>query len=150
MANPPTDNLWRDPAVGGLRTEFSLPESVVENPYSVGLFVLRQSGMERLYKFVDEYHQGWGDGTGRALASQAYNALFIFLRHAPINRASKPSIFMTPEGGLELAWDDAQGRDIRVEFSPNDVRYYFSSTGSEGSVPLERVKEFAQSFQSLE
>lgn len=108
--------------------------------------------MERLYRFVTEYREGWGDGTGRAVHSDPYKALFIFLRHAPINVESQPSIFMTSEGGLELAWDDTQNHDVRVEFTPKDVQYYFSITGSEGSVPLEleRMKEFAESFQSLE
>jgi hypothetical protein len=138
------------PAESAPQVTFSLPEGVVENPYSVGLLVLGQSGMERLYKFVNDYRDGWGDGTGRALSPAAYNALFIFLRHAPINVSSKPSIFMTPAGGLELAWDNADGRDIRVEFTSNNIEYYFSSTGSEGTTPLARVKEFAENFASLE
>jgi hypothetical protein len=128
---------------------FSLPESVVENPYWIGLTVLGHKGMQRLYSFAAEYQDGWGDGSGKALNPEAYKALFIFMRYAPINVSSRPSIFMSEDGGLELAWDDANNNDVRVEFGPSRVAYWFSGTGNEGSVEISETQTLAENFESL-
>jgi hypothetical protein len=134
----------------GERTLFLLPESVIDNPYWLGLAVLGQKGMERLYSFATDYQDGWGDGSGRALNADAYKALFVFMKNAPINISSRPSIFLTEEGGLEVAWDDAEGNDVRVEFTPIGVEYYFAKTGRQGCVKLDQVQILAENFESFE
>jgi hypothetical protein len=129
---------------------FTHVEPFVENPYSLGLYVLGQSGMKRLYRFATEYDRGWGDGSGEPLDQKILKCLFVFLRYAPINIESKPSIFMTPEGGLELAWDDFERNEIRVEFSSQTISYHFSKTGHNGSYPIKNARGLAETFQELE
>ena len=134
----------------GRELKFSVAETVADNPYSLGLYILRQNGMARMHRFLNDYQDGWGDGSGKALAREAYTGLFTFLRYAPINVGSRPSIFMTIDGGLELAWDDTAGNDIRVEFNATEVQYYFARSGREGRAPIEEVRKIAEAFLSLE
>jgi hypothetical protein len=129
---------------------FSGPELVVDNPYHIGLLVLRQKGMERLHSFVTEYQEGWGDGCGKPLRRETLDALFLFMAHAPINIGSNPSIFFTEDGSLELAWDDLKGNDVRVEFTEIGVFYHFAKTGKEGWFDRSKVQFFAENFESLE
>lgn len=46
-----------------------------------------------------------------------------------------PSLFLTDEGRLELAWRDADSRAIQIEFGPTESEIYVEAAKYEATVP---------------
>ena len=57
-------------------------------------------------------------------------------------RDSKPSLFLTDEGHLELFWRDEHNKPIQIEFGPKESEVYVESSGIEELVPNESLGDF--------
>lgn len=89
--------------------------------------VLRKLGARgwgRLYHFRHFYGPGWGEGHGRALSPRAVEAFYSFLESAEFPEGIRPSIFLTDDGGLELSWEDAEGKAVQAAFLPTHLEVY--------------------------
>lgn len=84
--------------------------------------VLGENAAARLAEFR-QYRDGWDLGRGRRLSAGSVKALERFLDADP-RFPTRPSLFMTQGGALELAWEDLSGRRIEVEFLPDAYLYY--------------------------
>lgn len=87
--------------------------------------VLGENAAARLAEFR-QYRDGWDFGRGRRLSPGSVKALERFLDADP-RFPTRPSLFMTQAGTLELAWEDPAGRRMEVEFLP-EAYLYFAET----------------------
>lgn len=62
-----------------------------------------------------QYRDGWDFGRGRRLSAGSVAALELFLAAYP-SFPTRPSLFLTQDGNLELAWEDDAGNRTDVEF----------------------------------
>jgi len=87
---------------------------------------------------------GWGE-KGRVLSPKALDAFFRFLEEAsfPADKRS-PSVFLTDRGGIELCWEDRNGKSVQVEFTGTGVGFYQAATDEEGTVPFDGLTQLSQ------
>jgi hypothetical protein len=92
-------------------------------------------GWGRLHHFRMLYQAGWGDGAGKPASPRAVQALVSFLDGFNLPEGVTPSLFLTDRGGIELAWEEAGGAPVQVEFHRDGIEVYREAAGVE--------KEFA-------
>ena len=63
---------------------------------------LGPKGWGRVYQFRNYYGPGWGE-RGRVLSPRALEAFFRFVEMADFPPATRPSVFLTDRGGIELS-----------------------------------------------
>ena len=108
---------------------------------AVLLHKLGEKAMVRVRRFRNCFASAWGEN-GKALSPRALDAFFRFVEGATFPEGNRsPSVFMTDEGGLELCWEDRNGKSVQVEFTAKAVEFYEGATEEEGSVPFERLAE---------
>lgn len=106
---------------------------------------LGQKGWGRLHHFRNYYTSGWGGtGAGKPVSPRAMESLYRFLESATFASNIEPSVFLTPEGYIELCWEDASGRAVQAEFRSSDIEIYIEAEGVEELVPSSKVHEVAQ------
>ncbi len=101
--------------------------------------ILGENAAARYAEFR-QYRDGWDLGRGRRLLRGSASALERFLAAGP-DFPTRPSLFMTQAGSLELAWEDRAGRRVEVEFLPDRFQYFVEaqSGDEEGDVELCRL-----------
>ncbi|HEX6037569.1 hypothetical protein [Longimicrobium sp.] len=70
-----------------------------------------------------QYRDGWDFGRGRRLSAGSVRALERFVDAGPCF-PTRPSLFLTQDGMLELAWEDHAGRRVEVELLPGCYLYF--------------------------
>lgn len=104
---------------------------------------LGPKGWGRVYQFRNYYESGWGD-KGRVLSPRALDAFFRFLEEATFPAAkSTPSVFLTDRGGIELCWEDRNGKSMQVEFTGTGAEFYKAATDEEGSVAFDGLGQLS-------
>lgn len=101
--------------------------------------ILGENAFSRYAEFR-QYPDGWDFGRGRKLCAASVTTLERFLAAEPAF-PTRPSLFMTQAGSLELAWEDRRGHRVEVEFLPDRFQYFVESEGGdeEGEVELCRL-----------
>lgn len=107
---------------------------------------LGPKGWGRVHHFRNYYASGWGEN-GRALSPKALDAFFRFVEDARFP-AVGPSVFLTDRGGIELCWEDCEGKSVQVEFTGTGAEFYKASTGEEGVVTFVGLAQLARSLSS--
>jgi hypothetical protein len=105
-------------------------------------------GWGRVQYFRNHFDAGWGEhGLGRVLSPRAFQAFLRFVEVAefPAN-GSKPSVFLTDAGGIELCWEDGAGLPVQVEFGTHGAEYFVGSTGEEGLTDYTRLPKLAEAL----
>jgi hypothetical protein len=89
------------------------------------------------FEAFSQYREGWDFGRGRPLAAGSVAALELFL-DAYSSFPTRPSLFMTAQGNLELAWENHAGQHVEVEFWPDRFQYAIEADGAgqEGEMEL--------------
>lgn len=105
---------------------------------------LGSRGWGRLHHFRYYYLAGWGERSGKPLSPRALEMFYRFLERAQFPANSKPSLFLTDEGTLELCWEDALGKLVQVEFTPTGIEFFLESRKLEGFLAPNQVAEIAQ------
>jgi len=105
---------------------------------------LGPKGWGRLHHFRHYYSAGWGDGSGRPLSPRALETFYRFLESATFPGGTKPSLFLTDEGCIELCWEDSLGQGLQVEFRPTEIEFYVEAEQLEGSVPSSEARKLAK------
>jgi len=105
---------------------------------------LGPKGWGRVYHFRNYYASGWGEN-GRVLSPRALDAFFRFVEEAnfPAGKSS-PSVFLTDRGGIELCWEDGDGKQVQVEFTGTCAEFYKAATEEEGVVTFDGLAELAR------
>jgi hypothetical protein len=63
--------------------------------------------------------------------------------------AVKPSLFLTDDGHFELAWRDAEGKSVQLEFGPTEFELFMETSGIEKTHPNSQIGEvIAERFTS--
>ncbi len=57
---------------------------------------------------------------------------------------STPSVFLTDRGGVELVWEDCNGKSVQVEFSGTGAEFYKAATEEEGEVTVDGLAELSR------
>jgi len=105
---------------------------------------LGSKGWGRVYQFRNYYESGWGE-KGRVLSPRALDAFFRFLEDATFpNATTVPSVFLTDRGGIELCWEDRNGKSVQVEFTGTGAEFYNAATDEEGVVALDGLTHLSQ------
>lgn len=133
-----SDNL-REDRVGSVH----LPAPGEADREEMLLAKLGPRGWGRLHHFRHYYQPGWGEARAKQLSPRALEGFFRFLVVATFPAGTVPSLFLTDRGGLELAWENAQGQAVQVEFTPRGAEYYLAGKDAEGEVPAEALAQLA-------
>lgn len=105
---------------------------------------LGPKGWGRVYQFRNYYESGWGE-KGRVLSPKALDAFFRFLEDATFPAASsRPSVFLTDRGGIELCWEDFNGKSVQVEFTAIGAEFYEAATDEEGAVAVDGLAQLSR------
>lgn len=100
---------------------------------------LGPKGWGRVYQFRNYYESGWGEG-GRVMSPRALDAFLRFLEEATFPAAKNtPSVFLTDRGGIELCWEDPNGKSVQVEFTATGAEFYRAATAEEGTVAFDAL-----------
>ncbi len=105
---------------------------------------LGAKGWGRVYHFRDYYASGWGEN-GLVLSPKALDAFFRFVEEAnfPAGK-SCPSVFLTDRGGIELVWEDRNGKSVQVEFTGTGAEFFEAATDEEGVVPFDGLAQLSR------
>jgi hypothetical protein len=122
--------------LGGADEEWSREELLLRK--------LGPKGWGRVHQFRNYYESGWGE-KGRVLSPRALDAFFRFLEDAsfPADR-SCPSVFLTDSGGIELCWENRDGKSIQVEFTGTAAEFYKAATDEEGAVAFDCLAQLSR------
>jgi hypothetical protein len=106
-------------------------------------------GWGRVHHFRNYYQSGWGEQHGQVLSPKALEAFFRFLEAVDFPAAkTSPSVFLTDKGGVELSWEDADGRPVQVEFTRERMEYYREATGEEGTMGHDVIVQLSRRLTS--
>lgn len=130
-----------DYTVGTSSISVSKPMENAENVVLISS-KLGRNGFNRLKTFRS-YEPGWDFGKGGAMSEYAYATLCAFLKSAHLPADKKPSIFLTSEGNLELAWETAAGANVQAEFGPKKIEYFHGERNEEGEAPVSETNRVA-------
>lgn len=98
-------------------------------------------GWGRFYHFRYFYGPGWGEGHGQPLSPRATEAFFRFIDAVEFPESVRPSLFLTDEGGLELAWENVLGEAVQAAFLPWHIEVYRASDGLDETLPLSDAEQ---------
>jgi hypothetical protein len=141
----PTDNYYR--LSENLENHWALTMAGDASGDEVALTRLGSRNWGRLYQFRHSYSSGWGEArSGRPLSPRALELFYRFLVHINFPAGSRPSLFMTNEGTLELCWDDSSGKPIQVEFTPSGAELYWESRMLEHEVSIAGIIDLAKTL----
>lgn len=96
-----------------------------------------------MYQFQNYYTNGWGE-KGTVLSPRALDAFFRFMEEASFSSGkSGPSVFLTDRGGIELVWEDRNGKSVQVEFTGTGAEFYEAATENEGQVSVDGLAQLS-------
>jgi hypothetical protein len=72
-----------------------------------------------------------------------------FLEHVNFRDGADPSIFLTDDGELELAWSDTSGKAIQLVFGPNGVEVFHEAARREEVVAPNQYARLATEFSNV-
>lgn len=58
----------------------------------------------------------------------------------------KPSLFLTDDGHFELAWRDAEGKSVQMEFGPTEFELFIETAGIEETHPNRLLSEVTTKY----
>ena len=106
-------------------------------------------GWVRLLQFSRFYGPGWGEGQNKQLSPKGQAAFLLFLRQVTFRHDADPSVFLTDEGELELAWEDASGHPVQLVFGRSGIAVFIEGTGRDEQVPHTSIAALAKEFSGF-
>ena len=107
---------------------------------------LGNRGWGRFHYFKNWYSSPWGEANNKPMSPKATMALQRFLEVADFPEGVVPSLFITQEGFLELAWEDADGSKFQLEFGSQETEVYLEAKDLETMLPntdMENIRSLA-------
>jgi len=87
------------------------------------------------FDLFKQYKSGWDVGRGLPLSLHSVAVMEAFISFFNDFR-QEPSLFLTPEGNLQLGWEDKDNNSVEIEFFPDRIEYYIESFDEEQAIPL--------------
>lgn len=92
--------------------------------------ILGENGVTRFREFA-AYRDGWDFGHGKALTAHSALAFEQFLAEYAEFGPRRPSLFLSRDGQLTLAWEDPAGKRVEVDFGPRELTLFLARDDSE-------------------
>ena len=89
------------------------------------------NGWKRWQYFRQHFSRRWGDEGQCPVSPRSQDALCVALELLEFPPTAKPGLFLTDDGYFELAWRDAEGRSIQIEFGLKEFELFVEGTGVE-------------------
>lgn len=99
--------------------------------------ILGENGITR-FEVFKKYSEGWDGGHALPLSHRSTAVMESFINQF-FEFHKEPSLFLTPDGNLQLGWENSQGQSIELEFYPNKIEYYIERSSEEGQTSLEET-----------
>lgn len=72
-----------------------------------------------------------------------------FLEQVSFRKDANPSVFLSDDGELQLAWNDTDGKAVQLLFGPNSIEVFHEARMREESLPLNAYPELAAEFSHV-
>jgi hypothetical protein len=122
----------------------SLARRVELNLSPAAQAVIGPEGVARFREFWS-YPDGWDFGRGKALTGLSVSRFERFVAEFNDFGGTLPSLFLSRDGNLVLAWEDSNGHRIEVEFS-RDTVLFWAGDDSERSFTIEEYPRLIASI----
>ena len=107
------------------------------------------NGWKRWQYFRQHFSGRWGDEGQCPVSPRSQQSLLKALESLQFPPAIKPSLFLTDDGHFELAWRDADGQSVQIEFGPTEFELFIEGAGIEETHPNRLLGEvIAKHFTS--
>ena len=93
------------------------------------------NGWGRWQYFRKVFSGGWGNNGQKPLSPRSQDMFFLALERIVFPEGVIPSLFLTDDGFLELAWRDKNGKAIQIEFGSTESEIYVEETETEITFP---------------
>lgn len=99
------------------------------------------NGFKRWQYFRQHFSDRWGDEGQAPVSPRSQEALLKALSMLDFPVSAKPSLFLTDDGFFELAWHDAQGRSVQIEFGSSHFEIFVEGANVEETHPNCKIPE---------
>lgn len=103
-------------------------------------------GWKRWQYFRQHFSGKWGDEGQLPVSPRSQDSLIKALEVLEFPKSTKPSIFLTDDGHFELAWRDANGGAVQIEFGPSEFEIFMEGSGIEESHPNNAIAEIVAKY----
>jgi hypothetical protein len=124
-----------------------MPEFASPPPPEIPRLVYAKLGDAAWQRFHDfsRWPDGWAGPNSRAITWGTYHNFGKFLAAARFaTNRTPPSLFVTDDGLIELAWEARDGSAINVTLTPEGATYFIESQGEEARVTSEGLSQLAE------
>jgi hypothetical protein len=129
----------REPAQISSTVQSAAPDELARE--ELLLNKLGPKGWGRVHHFRNYYTSGWGEN-GHVLSPKALDGFFVFVEEATF--PTSPSVFLTDRGGIELCWEEGNGKSVQVEFTATGAEFYKAATDEEGVVSFDELTQLLE------
>lgn len=149
--------MLRYPIERSYRLEQPLEEAPVYDSWSTLLSVddqdliskkLGSRGYGRMLAFTRFYTTDWGEGN-QQVSPRGLSAFLRFLRAVNFRDGADPSVFLSNDGEVQLAWSDAHGHAIQLLFGPEEIGVFHEGQKRDDIVALNEYNNLAQAFSDV-
>ena len=98
-------------------------------------------GWKRWQHFRQHFSGRWGDEGQCPVSPRSQESLLKALESLEFPSSAKPSLFLTDDGHFELAWRDAEGHSVQMEFGPAEFELFVEASGIEETHPNSQLGE---------
>lgn len=109
---------------------------------------LGQRGYGRMLAFTQFYTTGWGEGN-KQVSPRGLSAFLRFLKQVKFREGADPSVFLSDDGELQVAWSDPSGQAVQLLFGPKTIEVFHEAKRRDDSVALNEYDNLAQAFSNV-
>ncbi len=103
-------------------------------------------GWKRWQYFRQHFSGRWGDEGQCPVSPRSQQSLLKALESLEFPSEVKPSLFLTDDGHFELAWRDAEGKSVQMEFGPTEFELFIETAGIEETHPNSLLSEVTTKY----
>lgn len=105
-------------------------------------------GYGRMLAFTQFYTTGWGEGN-KQVSPRGLSAFLRFLKQVTFRKGADPSVFLSDDGELQVAWNDESGQAVQLLFGPKTIDVFHEAKRRDDSVALNEYGNLAQAFSNV-
>ena len=138
---------WFNRAISTVTTSFE--SGISPRVESLVYSKLDATAWQRFRNF-SQWPDGWAGEGSLSLSAVSLANFERFLESSRFATArSKPSLFMTDDGLLEIGWESSDNTAIHVTFTTKGASFYIEATGEEGNISTDGIGNLAERLTSL-
>lgn len=109
---------------------------------------LGDRGWGRMLLFTKYYTPGWGEGN-KQVSPRGQATFMRFLKLVTFREGADPSVFLSNDGELQVAWNDMEGKAVQLLFGPNTIEVFHEAAHRDEPLPLSAYDKLAQEFSHV-